>query len=106
MDASLYRDFVTSRGYNYHYYRTPASGSKPTILLVHGFPSTSYDWHPVAVHFKSLGYGLVIPDMLGYAGTSKPTEPEVYRMSLMTKDLIEVLDAEGLGKVIVVGHDW
>lgn len=48
---------------------------------------------------------LVIPDLLGYGGTSKPTDPKAFAYHLMTKDILDILDAEGISKVITLGHD-
>lgn len=107
MELALYKDLTTSRGFKYHYYLSPANPpSNPTILFVHGFPSTSIDWRHQVAYFKAFGYGLVVPDMLGYGGTDKPTETTAYRHSLICKDLIDILDAEGIHQPIVIGHDW
>ncbi|GJE83987.1 alpha/beta-hydrolase [Phanerochaete sordida] len=106
MDASLYKDTATSRGLTYHYYFWPPQQSRPTLLFCHGFPSTSWDWRHLAPRMKDKGYGVLAPDMLGYGGTDKPTDPAAYVPSLMTRDIVDVLDAEKLDKVIAVGHDW
>ncbi|KAL4245655.1 AB hydrolase superfamily protein [Abortiporus biennis] len=106
MDPSLYRTLKTSRGYTYSYFvSTSKSTAKPTLLFLHGFPSTSYDWHYQAQYFASRGHGVIIPDMLGYGGSDKPTDPLSYRSSLVTRDLIEILDKEGIKKVVGIGHD-
>ncbi|KAL0567670.1 hypothetical protein V5O48_014326 [Marasmius crinis-equi] len=44
--------------------------------------------------------------MLGYGETSKATNPADYRQSLMSKDLTEILDSEGVKQAAVIGHDW
>lgn len=106
MDPNSYKDIKTSRGLNYHYYFSPATGNKPTLALLHGFPSTSYDWRFQVAFFKERGYGLIVPDMLGYGGTAKPTDPVEYKASLITKDIIDILDAENIDRVIAIGHDW
>ncbi|KAL4266601.1 AB hydrolase superfamily protein [Pleurotus pulmonarius] len=106
MDPSLYKDFKTSRGFDYHYLAVEPQQDRPYLLLLHGFPSTSYDWRHQVAYFKDLGYGLIVPDMLGYGGTSIPTDPEVYRKSLICKDIIEILDKEDIKRCFVVGHDW
>lgn len=49
---------------------------------------------------------LYIFSMLGYGGTDKPLDASLYRIKLMAKDLSDILDAENLDKVIVIGHDW
>ncbi|KDQ31472.1 hypothetical protein PLEOSDRAFT_1102436 [Pleurotus ostreatus PC15] len=106
MDSSLYKDVRTSRGFDYHYLAVAPRADKPYLLFIHGFPSTSYDWRHQVTYFSKLGYGLIVPDMLGYGGTSKPTEVEAYTNSGTSKDLIDVLDAEGVTKCIAIGHDW
>jgi len=105
----LYKDCTTSRGLNYHYYFHPATReSKITLLLLHGFPSTSYDWRHQTTFFEGLGFGLIVPDQLGYGGTSKPTDPAEYTLSLIAKDLIDLLDVEleKEDRIVVIGHDW
>ena len=106
MDRALYKDLKTSRGFNYHYYFSKAQGRRTTLLFCHGFPSTSWDWRYLATYFQKQGYGIVVPDLLGYGGTSKPTDPAAYQHSLISKDLIDILDAEGIEQAIPVGHDW
>ncbi|KAI0037021.1 alpha/beta-hydrolase [Vararia minispora EC-137] len=107
MDPSKFKQTTVSRGFVYSYYRVPASDpAKLTILLLHGFPSTADDWAGIVPHLEKAGYGLIVPDMLGYRGTSKPTDSLAYIGSKIAKDCVDILDAEGLEKVVVVGHDW
>ncbi|KAL5535342.1 hypothetical protein ACEPAF_3436 [Sanghuangporus sanghuang] len=107
MDPALYRDFKASRGFTYHYYFSPPKDStKRTILFCHGFPSSSYDWHPQVSFFKKEGYGLIVPDLLGFGGTAKPTTAETYKMSFMVQDIIDILEHEKLTNIIGIAHDW
>ncbi|KAJ3986992.1 alpha/beta-hydrolase [Lentinula detonsa] len=107
LDPSLYKNANVSRGLVYHYYYSPPSQvGRPTLLLLHGFPSTSYDWRHQVAFFQDEGYGLVVPDMLGYGGTAKPVDPEFYKSSLISRDMVDLLDAENVNETIVIGHDW
>ena len=106
METELYKVFTTSREAGYSYFFSPAQPSKPTLLFLHGFPSTARDWRHIVPYFKERGYGIVAPDMLGYGGTDKPVDPAAYVPSLVSKDIVEILDVERLDKVIGVGHDW
>ena len=49
------------------------AGTGPALLLVHGYPVGSYDWHAVwadlAAHFT-----LIAPDMLGHGFSGKPMQ--------------------------------
>ncbi|TVY80775.1 Bifunctional epoxide hydrolase [Lachnellula suecica] len=93
-------------GTKYAYVHIPATDSKPTFLLLHGFPSSSYDWRFQVKSLSDLGYGVLAPDLLGYGDTDRPVELEKYKWKKMSADLAQILDEEGLRKVIGVGHDW
>jgi soluble epoxide hydrolase / lipid-phosphate phosphatase len=44
--------------------------------------------------------------MLGYGGSDKATDPALYTPAGLAKDVIDILNAENVDKVIVAGHDW
>ncbi|KAJ3555945.1 hypothetical protein NM688_g2295 [Phlebia brevispora] len=106
MDTSLYKHTTTSRGIGYNYYAYKARQSRPTLLFLHGFPSTAKTWQHFVSFFKEKDYGIIAPDMLGYGDTDKPTDPSLYVSSKVSKDLVDILDAEQVDKAIVIGHDW
>lgn len=108
MDTLTKKTLLTTRGYTYTYYvAAPAHPTKPTLLLQHGFPDSAAEWADlITTHLVPAGYGVLAPDLLGYAGTAKPTDPAAYRMGALTADLVELLDAEGLAHVVSLGHDW
>ena len=106
MDASKYKDLVVRRGHTYHYYTTPAAPGKPTLLFIHGFPSSSFDWSRQVAYFEPKGYGLIVPDCLGYGETSKPLEYEAFRWKLMADDLIDIVNEEKPKVLVGIGHDW
>lgn len=94
-------------GTTYAYvYCPPSSALSPTFLLLHGFPSSSYDWRHQISQLRDAGYGVLAPDLLGYGDTDKPAELEAYRLKRISGHIVEILDREGLGRVVGVGHDW
>ncbi|KAJ3535322.1 hypothetical protein NMY22_g6542 [Coprinellus aureogranulatus] len=101
-----FKDTVTSRGLRYHYYFSAPEAGKPTLLLIHGFPSLAVDWHSQITHFREKGYGVVAADQLGYGGTDKPADSAVYVHSLQARDMVDILDHENITDVVAVGHDW
>ena len=75
------------------------------LLLIHGFPTSSYDWHKV---WDALGqrFGRVLaPDMMGFGYTAKPPD---YAYSIMDQaDLHEALLAHlGVKRVHLLAHDY
>lgn len=108
MDPLQSKNLTTSRGMQYHYYTSAPSTynpSKPTLVLHHGFPDTAHTWSKMLPYLSKLPNRLVIPNLLGYEETSKPTDPKAYAYHLMIKDILDILDAEGVDKVITLGHD-
>jgi len=87
------------KGYNH--------GPTPTLLCVHGFPDLWYGWryliHPWVKHY---GWRVIVPDMLGYGGTDKPADPKEYSTKALCDDLAALLDHVGVGKAVILGHDW
>lgn len=98
--------FKTSRGHTYSFFYLQARQTNPTLVFLHGFPSHSHDWLLQINHFSTKGFGIVVPDLLGYGETSKPTDVDNYRLKPMSDELIELLDSLSLDQVIGVGHDF
>ncbi|PPQ94482.1 hypothetical protein CVT25_001115 [Psilocybe cyanescens] len=106
MDPTLYKDILVPRGFKYHYYYSPAAQGQATLLLLHGFPATSYDWRKQVAYFQPKGYGIIAPDLLGSGGSSAPIDVAAFRMNDVARDIIHILDAERVDKVVGFGHDW
>ncbi|KAF8580579.1 alpha/beta-hydrolase [Ramaria rubella] len=79
----------------------------PTLLCVHGFPDLWYGWrYVIAPWVQKYGWRVVVPDMLGYGGTNKPSSPEHYSTKSLCADLAALLDLISVPKAVVLGHDW
>ncbi|KAH8716768.1 Alpha/Beta hydrolase protein [Phaeosphaeriaceae sp. PMI808] len=101
------KKLTTPDGQTYAYDFAPAkNSSKPTLLLLHGYPGSRYDWENQITALAGGGFGVVAPDLLGFGDSSKPTAIEAYRLKSLSSHLTQILDAEGLKDVVGVGHDW
>ncbi|MCW2616488.1 MAG: putative hydrolase [Frankiales bacterium] len=81
----------------------PADG--PVVVLLHGFPQTSWSWRGVWPALVDAGFRVVAPDLRGYSHDARPDGVEPYRMTHLVGDVLAVVDAVG-GPVHLVGHDW
>jgi soluble epoxide hydrolase/lipid-phosphate phosphatase len=106
MDTFDKKTLKSSRGYTYTYYVADGDKSLPALFFLHGWPDHAEVWKDVAGPLRSTKHPIIVPDLLGYDGTSKPTDPAEYKWDVMTNDLVEIIDAEGYDKVVSVGHDW
>jgi len=84
--------------------RTAITHGRPALLLIHGFPTASYDWHrlwePLARR-----YSLYAFDMLGFGLSEKPGDCD-YPISLQADLCQAVLDHFGVGAAHVLAHDY
>jgi soluble epoxide hydrolase / lipid-phosphate phosphatase len=99
----------TSRALNYTYYTrsTPeASKQHPALLFLHGFPASAHSWQDIIPHLSDLPHKVILPDVLGYADSDKPTDPQIYNPRLIAQDFADILSAESVSRVLVIGHDW
>jgi len=74
------------------------------VLLLHGFPQTSHCWRRITPYLSA--YRCLLLDQRGYSPGARPSDPEAYRLPRMVEDSLGVLDALGLERAHVVGHDF
>lgn len=77
-----------------------------TMILVHGFPDLGFGWRYQVPYFMSLGFRVVVPDMLGYGGTDAPDDLKAYTLKSMALDIKKLAEIVCGGKIILGGHDW
>ena len=91
-------------------YRYSARAAGPTdgelVLLLHGFPETSYEWRAQLHALGDAGYRAVAPDQRGYASDARPEALEEYDVSRLVDDVFGFADALGRERFHLVGHDW
>ncbi|KAI6674605.1 hypothetical protein NL676_002511 [Syzygium grande] len=81
-------------------------GDGPVVLFLHGFPDLWYTWRHQMLSLASLGYRAVAPDLRGYGDTDAPPSAASYTAFHIVGDLVGLLDALGVERAFLVGHDW
>ena len=98
--------FVQGLEFNYRGYSTRywTAGTGEPLLLIHGFPSGSWDWHYLW-HSLSERYRVIAVDMMGFGFSAKP---RAYAYSLLDQaDLLqEVLLHLGVEQYHILAHDY
>ncbi len=73
-------------------------------LLAHGLGSDG-SWFPAQHREHDLGFlPWLVPDLLGHGRSDRPDGDDAYRMAGQARALAELLAAEGVGEVVLVGH--
>lgn len=81
-------------------------GTGPVVLLLHGFPETSYSWRHQLPALAAAGYRAVAPDLRGFGQSDCPADAGSYTLLDVVGDLVGLLDAIGERQAVVVGNDW
>ena len=93
--------FETERGHRIFYRR---EGSGPTIVLLHGFPTWSYDYVEVATDL-SADHDVVTLDFHGYGASGKPRDHQ-FTVPESADVIEELLVRLGIGNAALVIHDY
>ncbi len=78
----------------------------PLVLLLHGFPQSSYQYRNQLLALAAAGYRAVAPDQRGYSPRARPSALSDYTMLTLVRDAIEIADALGAERFHLAGHDW
>src|SRR5262245_6550259 len=82
------------------------AGSGLPVLFCHGFPELWYSWRHQLRSLADAGFRAIAPDQRGYGATDAPADIESYSVHHLTGDLTGLLDALGIERAVIVGHDW
>jgi pimeloyl-ACP methyl ester carboxylesterase len=86
------------------FWREGGGQDAPALVLIHGFPTSSWDWEAVW-NDLARDYRLIALDMLGFGYSDKPVN---HRYSIREQaDIHEaLLQALGIGEYHVLAHDY
>ncbi|HEX4190199.1 MAG TPA: alpha/beta hydrolase [Marmoricola sp.] len=82
-----------------------AQGSGPAVMLVHGFPGTSYSWRHQLPMLAAAGFTAIAVDTRGYGASDRPAAV-AQPSTVIEADLLGVLDHLGFDDADVVGQDF
>ena len=96
-------DLVEANGLHF-YVRDQGSGAP--VILLHGFPDTGDLWRHQVPALNAKGFRTIVPDMRGRGRSDKPPAVADYRLTTIVRDVTAIMDALGIERAHVVGHDW
>jgi pimeloyl-ACP methyl ester carboxylesterase len=79
------------------------AGSGPPLVLLHGWPQHWWSWRRLIPRLAQR-YRVIVPDLRGWGWSAAP--PGDYAKATFAHDILALLDAEGLDRVRLMGHDW
>jgi pimeloyl-ACP methyl ester carboxylesterase len=96
---------VKAGGFTFTGFSKGPSDGRP-VLLLHGFPQTSWSWHRQLDALGDAGFRAVALDQRGYSPGARPEDTASYHIDFLVSDVLELADALGMDKFDLVGHDW
>jgi pimeloyl-ACP methyl ester carboxylesterase len=103
--AQIEKKYIQSAdGMKIYYETCIAEVSAPVVFLVHGIGGDTDGWNYVRDILIKEGLSTVALDVRGHGYSAHPKRAKDYAMDLILKDILHVIDAEHLGKVVLVGH--
>lgn len=76
------------------------------VMLLHGFPDSARLWRHQVPFLVAHGYRVIAPDLRGFGRSSRPDDVAAYRMRHAVDDVAAILDALGVQRAHLAGHDW
>jgi len=96
------RSFVDARGVRFHVTEAGPVDGRP-VLALHGWPQHHWAYRELLAD-PPPGLRIIAPDLPGY-GWSGPA-PHKWAKEDVASDVLALLDALGLDRVLLVAHDW
>lgn len=97
--GSIQHQIITANGARFH---VAEIGSGQPLLLLHGWPEFWFTWEPVMTRLADR-FRVIAPDLRGFGDSDKPDGP--FGPSGHAADLLALLDALGIERIGLVGHD-
>jgi pimeloyl-ACP methyl ester carboxylesterase len=97
--------YIRTNGVRLHAVLAGPKTGKPVILL-HGFPEFWRGWEKQIGPLARAGLRAIVPDQRGYNLSDKPKSLAAYRLDVIARDVVGLIDALGYDRAALVGHDW
>jgi pimeloyl-ACP methyl ester carboxylesterase len=100
--AGVRRSFVDARGVRFHVTEAGPADGRP-VLALHGWPQHHWEYRDLLAD-PPPGMRIIAPDLPGYGWSGPP--PHKWAKEDVAGDVLALLDALGLDRVLLVAHDW
>ncbi len=95
--------YARVNGWRMHYVD---EGDGDPVLLLHGNPTWGFLYRDVIGPLVQSGRRIIVPDMIGFGLSEKPTREHAHTLDGHTANLVSLVRQLGLTRVTVVCHDW
>jgi len=95
--------FVDAGGLRMHLAEAGPADGEPVVCL-HGWPQDWLLWRRVMPALAADGHRVIAPDLRGFGWSDAP--PDGYGKEQLASDVLALVDALGIARFALLGHDW
>ena len=86
--------------------RVSGNEENELVILLHGFPESSYVWREIMADISGRGFYCIAPNLRGYSKGARPHGKKNYSLNKLATDVVEIAKYAGREKFHLIGHDW
>ena len=87
------------------HYQEAGNAADPTVVLIHGFSSSTLVWSKVFLRLADAGFRVITLDLQGYGYSGKPHNGE-YTIESQARMVVGLLEKLGIERASVVGSSY
>ncbi len=87
------------------HYQEFGDAANPTLLLIHGYTSSTYVWRTVAPHLAAAQFHVIAVDLLGFGYSDKPASFD-YTIASQARMVERLMNRLGIGRATFVGSSY
>ncbi len=95
--------YMRVNGWRMHYVD---EGQGHPVILLHGNPTWGFLYRDMIGPLVASGWRVVVPDMIGFGLSEKPTRKSAHTLDGHTADLTSLIRQLNLSHITLVCHDW
>jgi pimeloyl-ACP methyl ester carboxylesterase len=95
--------YANVNGWRMHYID---EGKGDPVVLLHGNPTWGFLYREVIAPLVSSGRRVVVPDMIGFGLSERPTREHAHSLDGHIANLTALMRQLGLERIALVCHDW
>lgn len=81
-------------------------GNRPTAVFLHGLSSNHTTWYFVPQTLREMRFNCLAPDLRGHGHSDKTKKKSLYKFSVFTEDLKQIIEQEKLSNIVLVGYSF
>lgn len=105
-DSSLQQKWLQTANGKICYYLAKQFGDRPTVIFLHGLSANHTTWKAIFEKFRDFNLNYLAPDLRGHGHSDKSKKRRLYKFSVFTDDLKQIIEKENLSKIVLVGYSF